>query len=168
MAGLLFFSCTGERQKSVDNIRKLRDKLYSDEKSVNDTALAKELDVAYKDFAVKYPEDTASANFLYQDAQLNQNLLHNIDQANTQYREVFSRFPDHRLAPDALFAFAFNNEQLGRIEAARSTYELFLKKYPENELADDAKNSIKNLGKDPSELIKEFEGKKDSTSRLIQ
>ena len=46
---------------------------------------------------------------------------------------------------------------LGDLNAAKSIYEQFLEKYPDDEFADDAAVSIKNLGKTPEELIKEFE-----------
>jgi len=36
-------------------------------------------------------------------------------------------------------------------------YELFLSEYPEHDFSDDAKLAIRNLGKTPEDLIREFE-----------
>jgi hypothetical protein len=43
---------------------------------------------------------------------------------------------------------------------AKETYEDFLKKFPDDkDYADDATMALKNLGKSPEDLIKEFEKK---------
>ena len=54
--------------------------------------------------------------------------------------------------------YVYENE-IGDLNAAKKIYEDFIAKYPDDEFADDAAVSIKNLGKSPEELIKEFEEK---------
>ncbi len=55
-----------------------------------------------------------------------------------------------------LKGYVYEND-LRDLETAKKIYEEFLVKYPDDEFADDAEISIKNLGKSPEELIKEFE-----------
>lgn len=56
-----------------------------------------------------------------------------------------------------MIGFVYEND-LNDLENAKQTYEAFLQKYPNDpDFADDAQMALKNLGKSPEELIKEFE-----------
>ncbi|MEZ4925598.1 MAG: tetratricopeptide repeat protein [Saprospiraceae bacterium] len=75
------------------------------------------------------------------------------------YRKVAEGAPDNKKAPTALFMIGFVYENdLNDLEKAKQVYETFLDKYPNDpDFADDAQMALKNLGKSPEELIKEFE-----------
>jgi tetratricopeptide (TPR) repeat protein len=80
-------------------------------------------------------------------------------QAIRLYTRLSEQMADHPQAPTALFlaGFIYEND-LGDLNNAKMTYETFLKRYPTNpDYADDAQLALKNLGKSPEELIKEFE-----------
>jgi outer membrane protein assembly factor BamD (BamD/ComL family) len=73
---------------------------------------------------------------------------------------VIDHYQESSNAPYALFLKAFVYEDMlnDNVNAERY-YKKFINQYPENEYVDDAKISLKNLGKTPEELIKEFENK---------
>lgn len=75
------------------------------------------------------------------------------------YQKIADGLPNHPKAPTALFMLGFVYENdLNNLDKAKAIYQDFLKKYPNDpDFADDARNSLKNLGKSPEELIKEFE-----------
>lgn len=75
------------------------------------------------------------------------------------YGKVANGMPQHKKAPTALFMIGFVQENdMGDLEKAKATYESFLQKYPNDaDFADDAQNALKQLGKSPAELVKEFE-----------
>ena len=71
-----------------------------------------------------------------------------------------NNYPDFDKTPQCLFLKGYIYENnLGDLDMAKSLYEEFLQKYPDDDFADDAEVSIKNLGKTPEQLIKEFEEK---------
>ncbi|MEO6039288.1 MAG: hypothetical protein ABIQ93_12825 [Saprospiraceae bacterium] len=75
------------------------------------------------------------------------------------YTAVDEKMPQHPKAPMALFmeGFIYEND-LSDTATARLKYQAFLKKYPNDpDFADDAQNALRNLGKSPEDLIKEFE-----------
>ncbi|MBL7809930.1 MAG: tetratricopeptide repeat protein [Saprospiraceae bacterium] len=75
------------------------------------------------------------------------------------YQKVVDKYPQHKKAPTALFMIGFVQENdLNQLDQAKATYESFLAKYPNDpDFTDDAQNALKQLGKSPEELIKEFE-----------
>jgi tetratricopeptide (TPR) repeat protein len=88
--------------------------------------------------------------------------IENFNKATQLYESIASLIPAHAKSPTALFMMAFVYENdLQNMAKAKETYELFLKKFPEDkDYADDAIMALKNLGKSPEDLIKEFESKK--------
>jgi TolA-binding protein len=74
------------------------------------------------------------------------------------FDRILKDYPDFEKVPQSLFlkGYIYENE-IGDLNTAKKIYEDFLQKYPDDEFADDAEVSIKNLGKSPEELIKEFE-----------
>jgi TolA-binding protein len=74
------------------------------------------------------------------------------------FDRILSDYPNFEKTPQCLFlkGYVYENN-LGDLQTAKEIYEEFIEKYPDDEFADDAEVSIKNLGKTPEELIKEFE-----------
>jgi len=71
---------------------------------------------------------------------------------------LYDEFPRYEKRAYGLFLLGFVQENYsGNLDEAKRVYELFLTEFPNHEMADDAKASIKNLGKSPEEIIREFE-----------
>ena len=132
----------------VDSVRKTRpvtpDEMYN---LINN----------YWQYYTENPTDSLSPVFLYRAAEsslyINQGL-----KAISYLKRIETEFPTFKNLSNVLFLIGFtyeNNEK--SYDAARKYYELFLEKYPDHALANDTKILIKNLGKTPEELIKEFE-----------
>ena len=77
------------------------------------------------------------------------------------YYKISEKMPEHPKAPTALFmqGFIYEND-LKDLDKAKAIYESFLKRFPNDaDYADDAQMALKNLGKSPEEMIREFEKK---------
>jgi TolA-binding protein len=156
---------TGKKTEKKDNdlgasIKKLEDELYNTDQSKFDKQKANQLIDLYTEYANTYPKDTAAPEYLYKASDLSMNLRQPVETID-MFNRILDNYPGFKKAPTVLFLKAFVYEdQMNDLDRAKQYYELFLKKYPDNEFADDAKVSLKNLGKSPEELIKEFEGVK--------
>lgn len=75
------------------------------------------------------------------------------------YHKVAIGMPKHPKAPTALFMLAFVYENDMRdLFKAKAAYEAFLERYPNDpDFTDDAQNALKQIGKSPEELAKQFE-----------
>ncbi len=165
LAFLGMTSCqeTGSKQESKqqmslsDSIAKLEDQLFNSNQNKLAKKTAAQLVLAYLAYAEEHQGDSIAANYIFKAADISMNL--NRPHRTIQlFDEIINKYPDYRKAPSALFLKAFVYEdQLKDLEKAKKYYELFLSTYPDSEFADDAEVSLKNLGKTPEELIKEFE-----------
>ncbi len=113
----------------------------------------------YVAFADANQDDPEAPAFLQHAAEISLN-LNKFSQSLEWYNRIIYQYPDYQKTPECLFmvAFIYENhiQNLGR---AKELYESFLKRYPGHELADDAEVCIRNLGKSPEELLREFEQK---------
>lgn len=113
----------------------------------------------YYQWAIENKGDSLAPEYLLKSADLAMNMKKPVAAINA-FNIILRDYPEHKNAPYALFLKAFVYENiLNNTEKARAYYQEFLIKFPENEYADDVKISLKNLGKTPEELIREFENK---------
>lgn len=157
LVSLLIFGCTSEQANLESNIAQQEEALFSDENKMVDRQKANDLIDSYIDYANSFPESTNSPEYLFKAGDIAMNL--NVPQKAIEvFNRIINDYPDYEKAPQCLFlkAYVYENN-LGNLEEAKKIYEEFLQKYPDDDFADDAQVSIKNLGKTPEELIKEFE-----------
>jgi outer membrane protein assembly factor BamD (BamD/ComL family) len=84
----------------------------------------------------------------------------NAVKAITIFDRLLADWPNSPKASQAAFMRAFTLENnLNDLPNAKIAYQDFIKKYPKDDFADDAQMALKNLGKSPEELVKEFEKK---------
>jgi TolA-binding protein len=163
----LLTACSGPAEKSTTkdedlgaSIKKMEKELYAGQNKF-DRSKASQLIDKYADYATKFPDDTASPNYLYKASDLSMNMRQPVETIDL-FNRILTQYPDYEKAPTVLFLKAFVYEdQMNDMDRAKKYYELFLEKYPDNEFADDARVSLKNLGKTPEQLIKEFEDSKE-------
>jgi len=154
---IVFFACSSQKQDKESQIKQLEGQLFSDENKMVDRNKANELIALYIEFADEFPENEQSPAYLFKAGDMAMNL--SMPRRSIEvFDRILNNYPDYEKAPQCLFlkAYVFENN-LGDLKEAKKTYEQFLKKYPDDDFADDAEISIKNLGKSPEELIKEFE-----------
>jgi tetratricopeptide (TPR) repeat protein len=110
--------------------------------------------IAYGD---NFSDNEKAADYLFRAGEIAMNLNHTA-QSIKLFSRVYSDFKDYEKRPYALFmkAFVLENQALNYNEA-KIYYDEFISEYPDHPMTDDAEYSVKNLGKTPEELIKEFE-----------
>jgi len=121
-----------------------------------DSVSVLELLSSYQNFALKYPKDSLSPEYLYKAAALT-NSIGRGTQAIELYETIIQNYPDFKKLPDCYFMEAFVYENvLGNIGKAAEKYSEFIEKFPNHPLADDALTALKFLGKTPDEILQEF------------
>jgi outer membrane protein assembly factor BamD (BamD/ComL family) len=156
---IVILSCSSPQSEKKEAIKILEDDLFTDQNKMIDQKKAKELITAYISFADEFPKDKKTPDYLFKAGDMTMNL--NMPQQAIQvFDRIIKDYPDFEKAPQCLFlkGYVYENE-IGDLNTAKKIYEEFIAKYPNDEFADDAAVSIKNLGKSPEELIKEFEAK---------
>ncbi len=154
-----FTACTNEKDNDFSKIKQMEKQLFEKNDLLNKDSIASALIGRYESFAHTYKEDKNAAEFLFKSAEIANSLNMHIRAINT-YQFIYTNYPDYDKSPESLFLCGFISEnQLGDLEKAASYYTQFIESYPNHHLKEDAEASIKYLGKDPAEMIKEFEAK---------
>lgn len=178
LLSVLFFAvfviaCGNQEEKGTDstafvaidkmNIESLEEEIVKREKAVRedsagvDAQKAASLMEAYAVYAERFSNRANSADRLFKAGELAMSLNHSI-QSIKYFEEVYNKYEDYEKRPYALFLKAFVLEnQAKEYEQAKLVYQEFLETYPQHQMADDAEYSVKNMGKSPEELIREFE-----------
>ena len=134
-----------------------REEVLNNDTSGIDKQKAKELMDAYIVFSERFSSYEGAADNLFKAGEIAMG-LNMTAEAIRCFDKVFNDFSDYEKRPYALFLKAFVLEnQAQNFEEAKRIYQLFLVEFPTHEMADDAEYSIKNIGKSPEELIREFE-----------
>ena len=156
---VLIFSggCKPSRNKSMTGIQNLESKLYSPSATTFNKEDANRLLSLYDNFIKEFPKDTLVPVYLFKAANLEMNGM-NANGAIARFDELIRNYPSDPKAPASMFfkGYIYENN-LKDLEKAKEAYLLFIETYPSHELVKDAKMSIKNLGKTPEQMIKEFE-----------
>ncbi len=125
--------------------------------------LALHMDLLYKTYIRKYPEDTNIPKMLFEDAQLNISPLRKTEAAMDQLEKLYTKYPDSRYSANAMFKAAFLDENvLGRTDQAKLLYLKFIDRYPNNPLVRDAQLSVENISLSPAEQLKKIQASQDS------
>ena len=111
---------------------------------------------SYQELINVYPDSARTPEALYAIGTIFQNHKHSYPQAIQTFRSLVDKYPNHATSANAYFliGFIYNNE-LKNVDSARLVYEDFLKRYPGNQLTGSVEFELKNLGKDPGEILKE-------------
>lgn len=145
---------------NIDNlekeIKKREAALNKDENSM-DRYKAADLMEAYATYGERFPNYENAADRLFKAGEIAMGLGHKV-QAIKYFEKVYNEYSDYEKRPYALFmkAFVLENQAM-QYDQAKEVYEQFIAEFPNHDMADDAEYSIKNLGKSPEELIREFE-----------
>ncbi|MDZ4667205.1 MAG: tetratricopeptide repeat protein [bacterium] len=154
-------ACQSPKEKSLMAIKDLEgnDSAFSNE-------LMMQLKTAYVDFALTYPDDEQTPEFMFKAAQRSI-VLQQDNEAVDLLLQITSKYPKSNYVEDATFLMAYTYENnLQDLVRAKAAYEEFLKKFPNGELAQDAKISLDNLGKTPEEILPSLNEDSISTSVL--
>jgi tetratricopeptide (TPR) repeat protein len=153
---ILISSCSSPRDKEIKAISTLEKELEKDAARPDPKKLTQLLD-AYIAFVDKNAADTAAPNYLYKAITLCIG-VNNGQKSMELIDRTLNDFPKSKYVATTLFLKAYVYENmLGNYGQATTFYKSFLKKFPTHDLADDAEAALKNMGKSPEEMVKEFE-----------
>jgi len=157
LAVVVFTACSSKQENLKTEIKTQEDTLFADANKMIDKVKARELIDKYVQYGDEFPESLDAPQMLFKAGDMSMN-LNMPKEAIEIFDRIMNNYPDYEKTPQCLFlkGYIFENN-LGDLNTAKKIYEEFLQKYPDDEFADDAEVSIKNLGKSPEELIKEFE-----------
>lgn len=134
----------------------LEQNLYSYQGDFN-REYAEELVQHYTRFANAFPEDSLTPEHLLKAADISIYLNQN-QRALRLLNRITQNHPDFEKVSMAAFLKAYvHDNQLGDTARARQLYEAFIEAYPAHSFVEEARTAIRNLGKSPEELIREFE-----------
>lgn len=158
LAAFLIQACTGDpAQKEAKTIMDKEKAFMESTESQPDKKEGFLLVKAYMDFVQKFPTDSLSPKFLYSAGRLALN-INDAALALRNLEDLRAKYPDHPLSADGLFLMAFIHENNYQdFPKAQGLYQEFIQRYPSHTFFDDAQASLKNLGKSPEEIIREFE-----------
>ena len=92
----------------------------------------------FEDFIAHNPESSKVPSARYQIGTILYKELQNLNGAASQFKYVFSEYPNHFQAPDALFTSGVICLHLEKFDQARELFQRLVADYPDNRLADDA------------------------------
>jgi TolA-binding protein len=122
-----------------------------------DFAKAAILITNYDKYATHYPDKENAAPFLFKAGDLAMG-MNRAAEAIAFFDRVYTKHPTFEKAPYAFFLKGFVLEnQVGDVQQAEKIYNEFLAKFPDHAMAESAQFALKNLGKSPEELIRQFE-----------
>jgi tetratricopeptide (TPR) repeat protein len=141
----------------LKEIDKLEAKLRKAKLVTDEMPAARELVKKSQSFSEIRPQDKKTAAVLFKAADVARG-IGEYGKAIQLWGKVWRNYPDFDKAPDAVFMQAFTYENnLGDIQNAKRYYLQFIEKFPKNPLREQAIIALKNLGKSPEDLIKEFQ-----------
>ena len=152
---VFFASCNNE--SASEKIARLEPLVFAADGTVNKEAGA-ELADAYVQYAKENPQDEMSPDMIFKALDFSVNV--NVDNPQKSIEIIdlmIETYPQHMLAPMALYIKAFVYERANDIPSAKETYRLFLEKYPNDPLVEDVKASLRNAGIPLEDLVRQFE-----------
>ena len=117
----------------------------------------------YGKYAEENPDDEMTPSYLFKAGDICMGLEKG-ELAIGYFQKLIENYPDFEKVAYCYFLKAFIYENnLNDLENAKTSYEIFIERFPDHEMTESAKFSLKNLGKSPEDLIREFEEQNQTT-----
>jgi outer membrane protein assembly factor BamD (BamD/ComL family) len=152
-------SCNHSKQRrdsTADKISAIEKALFNESGVYSQDTVRLLMDL-YVRYADSLPQDEKSAEYLFKAADLS---MYFSEPGRTIWLldRLMTRYPEHEKAAMSLFLKAFvYDTRFEDTASARHFYRQFIDQYPNHEFAGEAEAAIRNLGKTPEDLIREFE-----------
>jgi outer membrane protein assembly factor BamD (BamD/ComL family) len=161
---LIFTGCSPSRDKTVQQISAMEKRLFSPQSTSFDKAKWDSLIAQYEAFSKRFPKDSLVPSYTFNAANIAMN-TNDGQKALALFEQIITRYPNYKKAPLCLFFKGYIYENLIHdLGKAKENYVQFIEKYPNNEFVSAAQASIKNLGKSPEQMVKEFEARRQADS----
>ena len=153
----LLSGCKPSRSKSVLEIQNFEQSLYSQQTFTFNKAKGDSLLKMYDDFITRFPSDSLSPVYLFKAANLAMTEGDG-NKALSLLDQYIQKYPDHPKVPVCNFFKGYVYENiLKNMDLAKENYLLYIEKYPNDDFVKDAQMAVRNLGKTPDQMIREFE-----------
>ena len=162
LCSLLILSCKSEKKQLHNTISELEALIYDENYTINKLKAA-ELISAYGAYAEKFSDDTLSATYLFDSANLS-GRMGNYSQSINLFTKVYSLYPNFKERGIVLFRMAFDSDQIKQYENAIKYYKLFIENYPNHEFADDAAVLLQRVGQSDDEFFNDLAAKEKLNS----
>jgi outer membrane protein assembly factor BamD (BamD/ComL family) len=161
---VLLSGCSPSKEKSVKNISGIEARLFAPSSAGFDRAKADSLLTAYESYVKHFPSDSLSLRYSFKAANLAMNMGDGA-KAIDLFDKFISKYPDSPKASVSMFfkGYIYEN-QIKNLDKAKEIYLQFIEKYPTADFANDARIALKNLGKTPEQMVREFEEKQKEDS----
>ncbi len=156
---VVVYGCGNGEPSAADQRKEIRlfeDRLYSPESSMDrDSALM--LVDRYLKYGEAFPEDSLAPRFQFKAARMHM-ALDNYQESITVLGRLEARYPDWERMPQVLLIRGtIYDDHLRDYNKAEKAYQRIIDEHPDDELVPDARALIMHLGKDPEDIIREFE-----------
>lgn len=153
---IILSACSSSNEKAEKRIAETEENLKESENPATVEQLDELLN-QYTSFVDNFPKDTMASQYLYRAINLSMGMGKG-EQTMNLIDKSLNEYPNQPKIAEIVFlkAYVFEN-LLGDLGKAATIYQGFPARFPNHELADDAEAAVRNIGKSPDELIREFE-----------
>ena len=139
LVGLFVLSCSGNANKSADQLWKDGQKYRIEEKLMESIT-------SFKSIIKDYPLDDLAAKSQFQIADIYLNDTKDFEFAVEEFEKVVKEYPEHEVSKKSLFMIAYiYNNYLEAYSDAILNYNLFKEKYPSDELIPSVEYELEGL-----------------------
>ena len=164
LSSVVLFSCGTEAKKQEETTSKEFYALIQTQEDNLSKVAGNERKMAgvelinqYKIFAEKFPQDSATAEYLFR-AGREEAFQGNFESSLRIYERILKHYPDYINAGNVAFMIAFTYDaHLGDFGKAQTAYSEFIEAYPDHRLVEDAKVSMEHLGLSDEDLLKKLQ-----------
>ena len=150
---------------TLDDAKKAEATLFKTDQTVNDEVIPKVVNT-FCQYAEDNPKDSLAPEYMFKALEVSVNFMEP-EKAIEIGNKMFENYPDYSMTPVGMFLLAsmVYEDKYKDLDKARELYEKIINDYPENDFVPSARQAIKNLGKTPEELVKEFEQMNDTVQQ---
>lgn len=147
----------GEKKLTENDLKQAEATLFNDDMTPNTEAVPVVVE-KYCTFAEQNPDAPTAPDWLFKALEISVTQK-DIEKSGEICEKLMKDYPDYDKTPVGMFMMAsfIYEDQLHDLDMARAMYERILADYPESELIPSVQASLRNLGKTPEELVREFE-----------
>lgn len=146
-----------ERKLTQDDLKAAEATLFNEDMTVNDSVVTQVVE-QYCLFVEQNPNDATAPDWLFKALEISVSRK-DVEKSVAICDKMMQDYPRFDKTPIGMYMVAsfIYEDQLHDFDKARTMYERIISDYPENEIIPSVQASLKNLGKTPEEIIREFE-----------
>jgi tetratricopeptide (TPR) repeat protein len=161
---LLWTSCENREQKQAARFAPYN-KFVQQERGLD--SIPDSLATPLRDFAVMYPGNANSADYLFAAASLYER-QGKWYQSAENFEQYVKLFPAGKKLERAMLASAHNYVESGNTKKGKAMYEAFLQKFPNSKLAEDVRLLLPDIELSPEQLLEKVlqRARQDSLNKV--